>query len=166
MNSQSASHRSGARGFDAQARRFLEGSIWRLPKRFRIALIAMALVACAGCNGLRHGRSGVALPPGDAQRGKAAFRELRCYACHSVSGHDFPHPSVQPPVLVVLGTEDHAPTRRELVNSIINPSHKIYPGIDRTLVQTNQVSRMSDFSEVLTVRQLSDLVAFLETLHR
>jgi hypothetical protein len=42
----------------------------------------------------------------------------------------------------------------------------LYPGIDRNLVQTNNVSRMSDFSEVMTVRQLCDLVAFLETLHR
>ena len=41
-----------------------------------------------------------------------------------------------------------------------------FPGVDRTLVQTNDISRMPDFSAVLTVRQLSDLVAFLETLYR
>jgi hypothetical protein len=34
----------------------------------------------------------------------------------------------------------------------------------RNLVQTNHVSRMRDFSEIMTVRQLCDLVAFLETL--
>jgi len=136
------------------------------PKPFRLALVALSLVVCAGCNSWRIGGAGVALPPGNVERGKTAFRDLQCYACHSVSGHDFPQPYVQPPVLVVLGTEDHAPRRRQLINSIINPSHKIYPGIDRNLVQTNNVSRMSDFSEVMTVRQLCDLVAFLETLHR
>jgi len=138
----------------------------RYPSLFRLALVALSLVACAGCNALRIGGAGIALPPGNVERGKTAFRDLQCYACHSVSGHDFPHPDVQPPVLVVLGTEGRAPSRQELVNSIINPSHKIYPGFDRKLVQTNNVSRMSDFSEIITVRQLCDLVAFLETLHR
>lgn len=138
----------------------------RYAKAFQIALLTLSLAACGGCNSWRMGRGGVALPPGDVERGKTAFRDLQCHACHSVSGHDFPHPRVRPPVLVVLGTEDRAPSRRELVNSIINPSHRIYPGIDRQLVQTNNVSRMGDFTEVMTVRQLCDLVAFLETLHR
>jgi len=135
-------------------------------KCVRLAFAILPLIACAGCNGLRLGGSGVNLPPGDAEQGKVAFRSLQCHACHAVSGHDFPFPSVKPPVLVVLGTEDHAPGRRELVESIICPSHKIYPGVDRTLVQTNDISRMPNFSDVLTVRQLSDLVAFLETLYR
>lgn len=132
----------------------------------QVALVALSIVGCAGCSFLRPSGGGIALPPGDVERGKTAFRELQCFTCHSVSGHEFPWPTVRPPVLVVLGTEHDVPSRRNLVNSIINPSHKIYPGIDRNLVQTNNVSRMSDFTEVMTIRQLSDLVAFLETLHR
>ncbi len=128
-------------------------------------LISLCLITCASCGSMRPGGR-IALPAGNPEQGKAAFREMRCYECHSVSGHDFPHPTIQPPVLVVLGTEDRRPRRADLINSIINPSHKIYPGIDRKLVQTNNVSRMKDCSEVLTVRQLSDLVAFLETLDR
>ena len=131
----------------------------------RLMLVILSFIACAGCNGLRLGGSDIALPPGEVERGKAAFRSLSCHTCHAVSGHDFPAPSVKPPVLVVLGTEDHAPGRRELVESILRPTHRIYSGVDHTLVQTNDISRMPDFSDVLTVRQLSDLVAFLEMLH-
>lgn len=132
----------------------------------QVALVTLSIVACAGCGFLRPAGGGIALPAGDVERGKSAFRDLHCYTCHSVSGHDFPWPTVRPPVLVVLGTEHHAPSRRNLINSIINPSHKIYPGIDLNLVQTNNVSRMSNFAEVMTIRQLSDLVAFLESLRR
>lgn len=130
------------------------------------ALISLSLIACAGCSGVRLGGAGLALPPGNVERGRTAFRDLKCCACHSVSGHEFPDPYVQPAVLVVLGTEDRAPGRAELINAIINPSHQIYPGINRNLVQTNNVSRMPGYSEVLTVQQLCDLVAFLGTLHR
>ena len=128
----------------------------------RVAFMALFLITCLGCSST----GGVALPAGDPERGKAAFVELKCYACHSVSGHSFPGPYVQPATLVVLGTEDRAPSRRELINSLVNPSHKIYPGLQPELVQIGKLSRMDDYSDVMTVRQLSDLVAFLETLHR
>lgn len=141
-------------------------SAGRRLKCVHIALAFLSLIACAGCRCVRIGDSSIALPHGEVELGKAAFRSLQCHSCHAVSGHDFPSPSVNPPVWVVLGTEDHAPDRRELVDSIIRPSHKIYPGVDRTLVQTNGISRMPDFSDVQTVRQLSNLVAFLDTLHR
>lgn len=149
------SHRAPAKGIAA-----------RTSRRLGIALFGAWLAGCGGCHGLRVDKSGIVLPPGDADRGKVAFRELKCHECHSVSGHEFPHPTVRPPVLVVLGTEDRAPGRATLINSIINPSHRIDPGIDRELVQTNGASRMTFFSEILTVQQLSDLVSFLETLHR
>lgn len=67
---------------------------------------------------------------------------------------------------MVLGTEDHAPTRRELIDSILNPSHKIYPGPVPQLEKSGNLSRMGDFSETMTVRQLLDVAAFLQSLHK
>ena len=108
---------------------------------------------------------GFRLPDGDAAAGREAFVDLGCNACHEVAG--VPIEYLEGVAHVQLGGKTtHLRTYGELVTSIINPSHKIYPGIDRKLVQTNNVSRMNDFSEVMTVRQLCDLVAFLETLHR
>jgi hypothetical protein len=68
--------------------------------------------------------------------------------------------------LVVLGTENRAPSRRELIDSIINPSHKIYPGPAPELEKSGNLSRMGDFSDTMTVRQLIDVVAFLQSLHK
>ena len=79
---------------------------------------------------------------------------------------EFEAPQAQPAVLVVLGREDRKPSRMELVNSIVNPSHRIEPGFQRNLVTQGKFSRMGDYNEILTLQQLSDLVAFLESLQR
>jgi hypothetical protein len=49
------------------------------------------------------------------------------------------------------------------VAAIINPSHRITGGRDNPLVATGERSRMGDFGEVMTVRQLVDVVAFLQS---
>jgi hypothetical protein len=53
-----------------------------------------------------------------------------------------------------------------LVNSIINPSHRIEPAFQKDLVSQGKFSRMGDYNEIMTLQQLSDLVAFLESLKR
>jgi len=49
------------------------------------------------------------------------------------------------------------------VTSIINPSHKIHRGYSKELVESAGQSRMADYSEVMTIEQLVDLVAFLHS---
>lgn len=108
------------------------------------------------------------LPEGNADRGRAAFNMMWCHGCHRVKGHEkeFEAPYAQPAVPVVLGGEQRKPSRIELVNSIINPSHRIEPGFQRDLVTQGKFSRMGDYNETMTLQQLSDLVAFLESLQR
>lgn len=108
------------------------------------------------------------LPEGKADRGRAAFNMMWCHGCHVVKGHEkeFDAPYAQPAVPVVLGGEQRKPSRIELVNSIINPSHRIEPGFQRDLVTQGKFSRMGDYNETMTLQQLSDLVAFLESLPR
>ena len=89
---------------------------------------------------------------------------MKCNACHTMKGLDLPPPVAEPPVPVPLGgVVDYRPTDGRFVTSIVNPSHKIAPGLPEELVRSGDASRMADYGDLLTVRQLVDLVAFLHT---
>jgi mono/diheme cytochrome c family protein len=122
-----------------------------------------ALVVFTSCS-TTPGSSVVTLPAGDPAAGKAAFATMKCYACHTVLGHQFPAPYATPPVPVMLGAEKVRPTPSQLADSIVNPSHILEAGYKEALVSSGKLSRMGDYSDAMTVRQLSDLVAFLETV--
>ena len=128
--------------------------------------LAVPVVGLLACNNPRSG-AGFRLPAGDPDRGRISFVDLKCHECHRVAGVDFPAPTVEPPVPVVLGGEvPHVKTDGELLTSIVNPSHKIAPGYRPELVERDGKSRMPDFSDVMTVRQMIDLVAFLQTRYK
>jgi hypothetical protein len=127
-----------------------------------LAVLGSVLLA-AGCVPARKSSAGFHLPDGDAARGRAAFVELRCHACHEVVGAALPKPVADPAVPVALG----GPTARirtdgELVTSILDPSHRIAPGPQPLLVSGSR-SRMGDFGEAMTGQQLVDLVAYLQS---
>jgi hypothetical protein len=127
------------------------------------AVIGVAIATC-GCAGGRKGSSGFHLPDGDVTRGKAAFASLQCHACHQVSGVDLPAPVADPPVPVVLGGRiPQARTDGELVTSIVDPSHRIAPGYRADAVTSGKLSRMGEFREAMSVQELVDVVAFLQS---
>jgi sulfur-oxidizing protein SoxX len=96
-------------------------------------------------------------------KGQAAFVELKCHACHTVAGVDLPELEQGLETPVVLGGEvARLKTYGELVTSIINPSHRIAKGYAKDVVEKDGQSKMKNYNDVLTVRQLIDLVAFLE----
>ena len=126
-----------------------------------VALLAAAAAACV--TGPRSS-SGFRLPEGDVARGRAVFVEMRCHACHEVAGTEMPRPVAEPAVPVRLGgVVPSYRTDGDLVTAIINPSHRITGGKDEGVVTSGGRSRMGDFSEVMTVRQLVDVVAFLQS---
>ncbi len=131
----------------------------------RPSVLCFLALALAACTANPRSSAGFSLPQGDAARGKAAFVELKCTACHRVQGlDDLPAPVIEPPVPVVLGGEvPHVRTDGELITSIINPSHKIAPGYPLDEVRRGEESRMIDYADVMTVRQMIDLVAFLQS---
>lgn len=110
---------------------------------------------------------GLDLPDGDAARGRVVLQDMKCYTCHQVRGHeDLPAPVAEPPVHIVLGgSPGYARSDTELVNAILNPSHRISARYARGDLTEGERSRMGDFSEVMTVRQLLDLVTFLQSLY-
>jgi hypothetical protein len=104
------------------------------------------------------------LPKGDAASGEKVFRDLRCHACHAVAGRDFPAPVARPPVPLVLGGSGQRPkTDADLVIAIVDPSHYVAPAGPGSATRSGTLSRMGDFTESMTVRQLIDLVAFVKS---
>ena len=130
-------------------------------KRLALAGLAAVIVAAAGCQDSRSA-AGFRLPPGDAHRGQAAFLELKCNECHRVVGLELPGPVADPPILLG-GVVNRVKTDGELMTSIVNPSYRIAEGYPRDVVRTGGVSRMPAHGQEMTVRQMIDLVAFLQS---
>ena len=136
-----------------------------MPRTFLCLTIAVMAVASTGCDSGRHSARGFRLPVnGDIERGKAAFVQRGCSNCHRVEGVDLPAPTAQPAVPVVLGgTTTRQVTDGYLVTSVINPSHALagYPK-ELTTVAAGK-SRMPEYAEDMTVRELIDIVMFLHS---
>ena len=132
--------------------------------RKAIPVVGVAALCLSFCAPPEKSPSGFHLPDGDVQAGQAAFLELQCNACHKVRGLDLPGPVADPPVPIALGgTVDYQPTDGRFVTSVINPSHKLARGYPKQSIESGGISRMADYSDVMTVRQLVDLVAFLHS---
>ena len=127
-------------------------------------LVTFLIVACFGCEvGPRSGR-GLRLPEGDVERGALAFRELGCPECHDVVGGPAAPEGERSDVIVTLGGEvTRVESYGELVTSIINPSHEISRRYPKEQVADGDVSKMENFNEEMTVAQLVDLTAFLQS---
>lgn len=123
------------------------------------------VLASVACESGRRSSAGFRLPAdGDPERGKATFVAQGCHTCHRVSGMDLPAPSVEPPVPVVLGGEVTAePADGYLVTSIINPSFQLAHYPKYMITAGDGQSRMSVYADKMSVRQLTDLVAFLQS---
>ncbi len=103
------------------------------------------LGVAVACSTGRHSSAGFRLPgDGDVERGKAAFVTLECHTCHEVSGLDLPRPTVQPPV----------------PDAILIRRTRTYPG---SLITSGGQSRMPTYADRISVRQMADIVAFLQS---
>jgi hypothetical protein len=127
--------------------------------KFIVSFVVLAILS--GCAGERSA-SGFRLPEnGDTERGRTAFVELECHQCHPVAGVDLPPPSGDSKISLGLGGRvREVRTDGYLVTSVIHPSHKIrrYPGVG-----DSDESPMPDYTDQMTVRQLVDIVAFLQS---
>lgn len=133
----------------------------------RIALclfVGIMLSATPGCAPGPTSGKGFTLPKGSIEQGQAAFVSLKCHACHSVSGVELPEITAELTPKVQLGGDvPRISTYGELVTSIINPSHKLAQGYSKDAVAQNGESKMKNYNDVLTIQELIDLVAFLQS---
>ncbi|MBX3437630.1 MAG: c-type cytochrome [Planctomycetaceae bacterium] len=129
--------------------------------------IGLLSAACFGCNANPTSGKGFTLPQGDAARGQEVFIEYRCHECHTVSGVEMPELAQVAEKQVRIGGEvTRIQTYGELVTSIINPSHKLASGYRTEDVAVEGESRMTNYNDVMTVSELIDLVAFLQSRYR
>ena len=108
----------------------------------------------------------LALPVGNAQAGRQAFLDLKCPVCHRIRAEEgFPAPFSDS-----LGPDlDARPPHRsasDLATAIVAPSHAVSTEIDTALKTRLEgvLSPMGDFNQAMTVRQLSDMVAYLRSI--
>jgi hypothetical protein len=127
------------------------------------AALVVVFLAAGACGG-RKSAIGLRLPDGSPAAGRQAFVDLKCNSCHRVAGVALPDPVADPIVPVTLGGAwPYERTDGELLTAIVNPSHTIAAGFPPELLTAGTRSRMSEYGDVMTVKQLIDIVAFLHT---
>jgi mono/diheme cytochrome c family protein len=136
--------------------------------RLLIALLASLSMLQACVFDTPSSPAGFRLPTGDAAAGRQAFIDLRCYVCHQVKGVDVAYEGTGAARVALGGTVTRVKTYGELVTSIINPSHRVAPGFPMKGVAPGgeSVMTIAGLNEVMTVRQLIDLVAFLQPQYK
>jgi len=102
---------------------------------------------------------------GDPEKGRRAFVEYKCSACHDVVGETFPPASVTPAVSLG-GRVLLPPSDVTLRADITMPSSHFAVGYPQEQITKSGQSRMPDYSKVLTQEQVKDLVAYLRTRYQ
>ena len=110
---------------------------------------------------------------GDAEEGFYAFAEMKCMQCHEVEGVNFEVEGEPPtggvgPELSSIGSIQ---TREYLIESLVNPDAVIVadpPGVEfgesGSYRAEDRHSRMPEFHDTMTLRELVDIASFLKTL--
>ena len=150
----------------------------------RIALLAVvAIVSFTSCSKERtaakvdhqemgaHGMTSdwkFTLPQGDPAAGRKLFVEVECYKCHEVKGEKLPtlaegERGIGPELSQMAGM--HPP--EFFAESVINPNAVIDPkGKELSYVGEDGKSKMPGYSDILTVKQVVDLAAYLVSIKR
>jgi hypothetical protein len=126
-------------------------------------VVVIAVLVVVGCGGPKSGR-GLYLPEGSIEKGQTAFLALKCNQCHRVEGVELPAPTLIVATNVALGGKvSRIQTHGELVTAIINPSHGLAPGFNKELAKDGKISPMPGFNDRMTVKELIDLVTFVQS---
>jgi hypothetical protein len=138
-------------------------------KLVKTFLLVSAMMLSVGCDQQKVADQGFALPPGDVEEGQLVFINYRCIECHTLAGTEFVGDdwgyNEQRAINVEIGGEvTKMQTYGDLVTAIINPSHRIAEGYEKTAVQNSDgESRMRVYNDVMTVTELINLVTFLKS---
>ena len=106
------------------------------------------------------------LPEGDARAGEAVFRKLECSSCHRVAGHSFAPAGAEAKQIGPLLTAAHAALPPEYIaHRLISYDRFLAEGLYKaTWSRSDGSSRMGNFNEAMSVRDLTDLVAFIRSI--
>ncbi len=111
---------------------------------------------------------GFPIQEGDINAGREAFIDHQCHQCHSVAGIRMPPlAGASPPILELGGETTVVKNYAELMTSVINPNHHISEKYRERLLLAGAMPLESPMPmphiDNMTVRQLIDLVAFLDS---
>lgn len=135
------------------------GTLYNLSNYLFVFVLLSVGLLISSCNGQARG---FALPEGDIEKGIQTYQRLSCTECHSISGIEWKGGSDS--LKIHLGGEvSTQPTYGELVASVVNPSHKIARRFKQKTATEEGLSKMKNYNEVMTVQELIDLVAFLQS---
>ncbi|RBP51179.1 c-type cytochrome [Arenicella xantha] len=145
-------------------------------RQWSTSLILLFLSVLLGaCVAPAYNRYEVRFPVTDQSvaNGEQAFVDLQCIRCHTVRDYPLPSYAGERPFTVELGGVIlNAKTRADLATSIMNPDHRLS---ERYLDQltseqrrevrqsASQQSPMHAMTKGMTVTQLVDLIAFLDS---
>jgi len=133
-------------------------------KKYFLFVVVAAMLPLSACDDGPKSSLGFSLPDGNVARGQENFVKLKCNDCHSVDGLDELRAGVDPIMTVSLGgMTPRIATYGQLVTSIINPSHKISGKYKVTPFVEDGRSEMRNYNDVMTVQELIDTVAFLQS---
>ena len=132
------------------------------PYAFSI-LIVLFFSVSAFCAEEKSRLAMIVMPEGDVTAGRKAFVDLSCHSCHNVST-DPSVPVIEPkgrgPDLSTAGGKTSAGYQ---TSSIISPSHIVIYEYWR---KDQDKSPMPDLTRSMTVRQLIDLIAYLQSFEK
>ena len=138
-----------------------------MSKFFVTAILSMLLSLSSGCTPGAKSEFGFRLPDGNAEAGRETFAYMQCNQCHTVVGETFDDiPFTDPPYVELGGNLSRIKTYGELVTSIINPSHELAAGYEAEVVSEDGESNMYVYNSYMTVQELIDLVAFLQSRYQ
>ena len=127
---------------------------------FRVLVLTLpAVIAWAGCAQIATEHpptmaSALTWPDGDVHRGMQAFKDLKCVTCHKVASIPELAALNEEPIGPALDHPGVKPCRMDILVQIVAP------GTDPSI----RTSHMGNFDDVMTVAQLTDLIAFVESI--
>jgi len=129
-----------------------------------IVLIVFSALIVSSCDSGVSSPRGFSLPEGNVESGEQIFVKYQCLSCHTLEGFDPSgiEQSIEKPVSLG-GARRQTTTYAELVTSIIHPSHKLARGLLKDITDESGKSKMRIYNDIMTVKELTDLVVFLET---
>ena len=126
-------------------------------------LTLLCVVFLLSCSQSPDSPRGFSLPEGDTAKGEILFKHFQCLSCHSLKGVEQPYleKTLEKPI-PLGGQVSRVKTYAELVTAIINPSHEIAVGFQHSECVVNGRSKMTNYNDVMTVSELTDLVTYLQ----
>jgi hypothetical protein len=122
--------------------------------------LAFVLACSPAADNTVYQKTMLMLPEGDPQAGHEAFASLGCVDCHTVSwAEGLPVTNSEEPA-PELGLDAFMGDSGRLATSIVAPAHYVSAAYSKD--SPDDESPMEDINSIMTVKQLSDIVAFLQ----